>query len=504
MSGSTVLIPITINPFVNTRDNTPSFVINALPDGVSRSNTVNLVGNNLDLEDGDFILWRLSTNTSVEYTIDSVSFIAVGASGETINASGFSLELDTGDTLSGTQEPLTGFFGGDFNSSTALTSLIPLIEANWTGTTTEDVTSTVGTSQTSPTIVFNRKDETGGMRTNGWDLVDSLFDSGKRKGNSSIDYSVGQTRTDNSAGSWDRWVNTGVQKTWIGTDPSTDTDGTAFKVILDNAIGTRADLVNTTLQLTANNAAAASATFVVTRVAVLDFGADYWFEIDSFALDGTGAEIRSGDPVFLDHNGTEFGWNAVFILGSNDSSSMVINTTSTGTIVPDWSIPSQGRGVSGTTSFSNADGMAGGGTVSTYTVVDHNGTTIGTVNGSVTDASLSDASTVNTAIEGLIDSTTELNTNFNASVSGNDIVITADTAGEVTGTWSITANHSSGTGTLAYGNAVIAPNGANAGTTGNDTWSVTINGTEYTDTFTSEATANEQATQIATFLNAQS
>ena len=527
MSGSTSLIPITINPSINTRDAEGSIVINALPDGVPRSGVVSFIsGNGNELESGDFILWRLSTNTSVEYTVDSVSVYTVGAAGEIINASGFSLELDTGDTLSSTvpllgAEPLTGFFGGDFNSSTALTSLRPLIEANWTGTTTEDVVSTSGTPLTPQTMTFNQKDETGTMRSNGWDIVHTLFNGGKRKGDStSIDYTISQdgNRTGGSAGSWDHWVNAGVQKTWIGTDPAND----AFKALLDAAIAVRADLVNTTLQLTANNNAAITATFVVTRVVgtEVDFNGlnppDYWFEIDSFALDGSGNPIRSDDangPVYVNHNHTGFGWTAVFTLGNNTSSSLTINTTSTGTVTSDWGIPSQGRGISGTTSFSNTSGTTGAGLVSTYRIFDYNSSTVPvhTFTGSVTSASTSDAAIVNAAIETFIDGTDQVPTNFTADIDGNDIVITAAEAIDVTGDWIITADHGTGfvSGTsLAYADTVVSPNGATAGTTGGiDRFTIVVNGVTYAADYVDSMgdgglSSIEQANLIVAHLNA--
>ena len=104
-----------------------------------------------------------------------------------------------------------------------------------------------------------------------------------------------------------------------------------------------------------------------------------------------------------------------------------------------------------------------------------------------------------------VDDTFDIGNNALASGSKR-IKYTYRTAGADTNTLANAASITTGdtNGTFAVGSVVRVTNGVDALTTGTlDTWSVTINGTEYTDTFSSESNADSQATQIAAFLNAQ-
>ena len=82
---------------------------------------------------------------------------------------------------------------------------------------------------------------------------------------------------------------------------------------------------------------------------------------------------------------------------------------------------------------------------------------------------------------------------------------TYNSAGDETNTATGAATVSMGDtgGTFAAGSVATVTEGVTGSVTGTlDTWSVTINGTEYTGTFTTQSDANSQATQIADALNA--
>ena len=95
---------------------------------------------------------------------------------------------------------------------------------------------------------------------------------------------------------------------------------------------------------------------------------------------------------------------------------------------------------------------------------------------------------------------------------GDDIILTAATANTtVNDLWQVVVENSGGDGDITYGNSDTDTNGfaeetvegSPGGLSGSlDIWSVTLNGTPYTGTFTSGANDNEQATQIAAQLNA--
>ena len=92
------------------------------------------------------------------------------------------------------------------------------------------------------------------------------------------------------------------------------------------------------------------------------------------------------------------------------------------------------------------------GTHSTYTVTDYSSMEVTTFTGSVTDASMSDETTVLNEIVSAINDNTETPIDFMASVNTdtNVLTLTAQERGVVSGLWTITADHGTGTGDLAF------------------------------------------------------
>ena len=300
---------------------------------------------------------------------------------------------------------------------------------------------------------------------------------------------------------WESWVNPDpLINNWFGTDPR---GGTAWIAALELA-ETQVDLTNATLTLFDTIALAErgediQATFSVRRVHNnSSFANDYWIELDSIisqsTLEPLADENSGGDSLIVR-------WDATLDFDTIDSSTLEVFTSSTDDVTAVFTI-TPNLGVAGTMITSlDAAGMLTG-TPSTYTVTTNEGV-VTMFDSSVSDASNSDLAAVDTAIMNIIDLT-----DFNYTLSGNDIIITADADGDKTGTWTITVDHGVGTGNIAFGTAVIDPNGVDGIMTGIlDTWTVTIDGTEYTNTFTNAAkplgglTANEQAAEIVRVLN---
>ena len=450
-----------------------------------------------NLQKNDYIELFIETPTGTDprpytYTINSITLSPTNT--VTGDASGYSLELGTLPLLPGGSSTLTGLFGNGLGPNTALASLIDPIEANWSGVsaTVVDITpfTVIGTETSTTTGGFDNRSK---ISVGKWAIARYIR--------------AEEVDTIPHNGDWDDWVPTSAADTiWFGQDPTTALD--AYENLVIDAVS-RFGIINSTITLTDKADSNNFVSFVISAVRESS-SQNYWFAIESFALDAMGSPIRGGGPANSKANAQATNYDISFTLGEGDSS-LVIDTGQTGAISPlDWTI-TQNDGQAGTDDIGTTAGSAGG-SPSTYTVRDDGGAIVGaSFTSSVANPSLSDAAAVNTAIENLIDTNTQSPINFFASVNASDnVLVTAASTGAVSGLWSVTVSNGGGNGNLTYGNGTLTngvadetQTGTNASTTGTlDTWTVTIDGTVYTDTFLTGSNANSQATQIAAFLNA--
>ena len=136
----------------------------------------------------------------------------------------------------------------------------------------------------------------------------------------------------------------------------------------------------------------------------------------------------------------------------------------------------------------------------TYTVRDYDNGEVTVFTGSVEDASSTDLSTVNTTIINAINSNTENPIDFMAADdSGNTrLLLTAQSAGDVTGNWSVTVDHSGSAtpGNIVYTQSVITE-GRAASTEFASTYIFVVDDTTYNGTFSNNEIRSAALTRLA-------
>ena len=451
--------------------------------GDTRTGTATNFEGAFTLEHGDFMYFHLQmigNSDTFNYTVNSIS-VTPSVTG---SASTYSLAL--GGVFPGT---LTGTFAGAFafNANTALDHLRPLIVAQWPAVTTAVVVDDAPTTQSASYTTTGARDTSGAVSTNKW----SLRTGPGRLNGAEI------TITD-----WDDF-----EDEWFGLDPS----GGVIEVVVDEA-RRRNPLREARITLQdSNNLTTIFATFDV-EVVNLTQTSDYWFKLGSIV----GVEFTDYDGVPSNDVATNL--RVTLTLGTINST-LTIDTGQTAAIAPAWSIPLQNQGETGTDDASSVLGMAGSGVLSTYTVFDNTDTQVGlpfTGFAASTDIADADFVTINSEIESIIDNNAQAPINFLASVSGtsvsgNTIVLTAQTTGPVADVFNVRVDHGTGNGNLAYGNGTLTDGDADETTEGADfapasvdTWTITIDTTTYTQPFSASGLdADDQVDEISTFLNAQ-
>ena len=117
------------------------------------------------------------------------------------------------------------------------------------------------------------------------------------------------------------------------------------------------------------------------------------------------------------------------------------------------------------TTFTVSDGAPSTATISsTYTIRDYNNTSVDMITGSVSSSSESDIDTIGNMIVSAINTNSENPINFSAVRDGATFTITAETAGDVSGLWSITADHGGSDGNLSFNTATVDQIGLDIGT----------------------------------------